>query len=194
MTEFVDFIQQGKVSKVKDELETQLQHKLNAKIELKKKDIAASMFTGSPQPMESEEVNESIPEVFNEANKMTDIVKDILDDWEKTRGTEKELKKLIKTYAKKNRLKEKDLEKAVETGQVESVDIINKLKNITDSTYITFKDNSKLKIDNETASVILNVYENLNDENKNKLEKTLEQNQTTFLKMTDFAFSCLEDK
>ena len=70
----------------------------------------------------------------------------------------------------------------------------NKLKNITDSTYITFKDNSKLKIDNETASVILNVYENLNDENKNKLEKTLEQNQTTFLKMTDFAFSCLEDK
>ena len=81
MTEFVDFIQQGKVSKVKDELETQLQHKLNAKIELKKKDIAASMFTGSPQPMESEEVNESIPEVFNEANKMADIVKDILDDY-----------------------------------------------------------------------------------------------------------------
>jgi len=37
MTEFVDFIQQGKVSKVKDELETQLQHKLNAKIELKKR-------------------------------------------------------------------------------------------------------------------------------------------------------------
>jgi len=152
------------------------------------------MFTGSPQPMESEEVNESIPEVFNEANKMADIVKDILDDWEKTRGTEKELKKLIKTYAKKNRVKEKDLEKAVETGQVESVDIINKLKNITDSTYITFKDNSKLKIDNETASVILNVYENLNDENKNKLEKTLEQYQTTFLKMTDFAFNCLKDK
>ena len=59
----------------------------------------------------------------------------------------------------------------METGQVESVDIINKLKNITDSTYITFKDNSKLKIDNETASVILNVYENLNDENKNIINK-----------------------
>ena len=45
MTEFVDFIQQGKVSKVKDELETQLQHKLNAKIELKKKDLIILYIT-----------------------------------------------------------------------------------------------------------------------------------------------------
>ena len=204
MTEFIDYIQQGKVSKVKDSLVTQLQDKLNDKVELRKKEIASTMFTGEPSTLEQEEVNESIPEVFDEANKLGKVVKDVLDAWAKERGSslvpsssdKKKLKTLVKDYAKKYKVKEKELTKAIEIGQVEGVDIINNLKEIKDSkesTYVTFKDNSKLKIDEETSDIILQVYEKLNEENKEKLISTLEQNQTNFLKMTDFAFRCLKD-
>ena len=197
MTEFVDYIQQGKVSKAKEDLINNLQDKLNDKVELRKKEISSTLFTGTPTEEEEHEVTEEASTFFAEANKMANIVKDILDAWEKSGGKEKDLVKLIKVHAKKNRVKEKDLKKAVEAGHIENVDVINKLKTIKETkqpAYVIFKDNSKIKVDDETSSIILDVYENLNKENQEKLVSTLEKNQNNFLKMSDFAVTCFQEK
>jgi hypothetical protein len=197
MEDFIDYIQQGKVSKITDTLTDQLQSKINSAMEIKKQEIASTMFTGEPSIIDDEPVMEE-KKNLDEDKKLKQVVADVLDDWYNVKSNSlipsssdtKKLEKLVKQYAKKNKMDHKKLSKAIENGQVENVDIISDLKNINESgesEYIMFKDKSRLKVDDETSKHLLNIYENLNTENQNKFIEVIEKNQHNFLKMADFS-------
>jgi len=54
---------------------------------------------------------------------------------------------------------------------------------------IKFKDGDSIKVDMQTANVLVKVYDALNDPNKKKFEDALGKNETMFMKMVDFAWS-----
>lgn len=197
MEDFIDYIQQGKVSKITDTLTDQLQSKINSAMEIKKQEIASTMFTGEPSIIDDEPVMEE-KKNLDEDKKLKQVVADVLDDWYNVKSNSlipsssdtKKLENLVKQYAKKNKMDHKKLSKAIENGQLENVDIISDLKNINESgesEYIMFKDKSRLKVDDETSKHLLNIYENLNTENQNKFIEVIEKNQHNFLKMADFS-------
>ena len=197
MEDFIDYIQQGKVSKITDTLTDQLQSKINSAMGIKKQEIASTMFTGEPSIIDDKPVMEE-KKNLDEDNKLKQVVADVLDDWYNVKSNSlipsssdtKKLENLVKQYAKKNKMDHKKLSKAIENGQLENVDIISDLKNINESgesEYIMFKDKSRLKVDDETSKHLLNIYENLNTENQNKFIEVIEKNQHNFLKMADFS-------
>lgn len=197
MEDFIDYIQQGKVSKITDTLTDQLQSKITDAMEIKKQEIASTMFTGNTSIIEDEPVTEE-KKNLDEDKKLKQVVANVLDDWYDVKSNSlipsssdtKKLDKLVKKHAKKNKMDHKKLSKAIENGQLEDVDIISDLKNINESgesEYIMFKDKSRLKVDDETSNHLLKIYENLNTENKNKFVEVIEKNQHNFLKMADFS-------
>jgi len=197
MEDFIDYLQQGKVSKITDVLTDRLQSKVSDAMEIKKQEIASTMFTGEPLVIDDETVTEE-KKTLDENKKLDKIIGDVLDDWYKvksnnllpTSSDKKKLDKLVKQHAKKNKMEYDELSDAIENGKIENVDIIGNLKNINESgesQYIIFKDKSRLKVDDETSKHLLKIYENLNTENRNKFVDIIEKNQHNFLKMADFS-------
>jgi len=58
MEDFIDYLQQGKVSKITDVLTDRLQSKVSDAMEIKKQEIASTMFTGEPSVIDDEVVTE----------------------------------------------------------------------------------------------------------------------------------------
>lgn len=54
---------------------------------------------------------------------------------------------------------------------------------------VKFADGNKLRVDMQTANVLLKVHDALNDTNKKKFAEAINKNENMFMKMVDFAFS-----
>jgi hypothetical protein len=74
--------------------------------------------------------------------------------------------------------------------------IIDKLKYIFEnkqSKNINFENGDVLKVDIRTAKNILEVYDSLNPENKNKVKELIEQDKIGFKRMADFAWKHIKN-
>jgi hypothetical protein len=78
--------------------------------------------------------------------------------------------------------------------EVESLDeaVLDTLKDIVKkkgAQTVKFANGKSLKVDMTTASMLLSVYNQINDANKKKLATQLDKGPSSFMKMVDFAFS-----
>lgn len=72
----------------------------------------------------------------------------------------------------------------------EDMDVIDTLHQIAltnESGYVSFNDGSSIKVTSDTATVILNMQESLNTENKQKVSEMIQESKHQFLKIVDFA-------
>ena len=70
-------------------------------------------------------------------------------------------------------------------------DVMNHLNDIVTSgtgKRISFKDGSSVKIEKQTAQVVLNVHGALNEENKEKVKNMAHKSKQHFMKVVDFAW------
>jgi hypothetical protein len=107
--------------------------------------------------------------------------------------------KEVLAFAKKRALTTKKVTNN-KTGKVifgesilwEEKGVIGDLENIVkkhQASKIKFQDNNSLTVDVQTANMLTKVYKALNPANKAKFEKSLSKNETSFMKMLDFAWS-----
>lgn len=74
----------------------------------------------------------------------------------------------------------------LEEGVIDTLNSIVKNKQVQE---VKFKDGKKLKVDMQTANLLTKVYKALNSTNAKKFADKLEQGQSSFMKMLDFAYS-----
>lgn len=56
-----------------------------------------------------------------------------------------------------------------------------------ESSYVSFNDGSSIRVNGDTATVILNMHEALTEENKNKVSEMIQESKQQFLKIAEFA-------
>ena len=112
-----------------------------------------------------------------------DGVESPLDDAKKRKQAKRKGDK--ETIAEPDAVKE-EVEPLVEKNVVATLQDIVKNKQAKS---VKFDDGSSLKVDGYTASALVQVYDKVNDANKQKMGAMLEKDKVSFMKLVDFAFS-----
>ena len=79
----------------------------------------------------------------------------------------------------------------VEFNVIKEETVLNTIKGIVKSkgaNSVKFDDGKTVKVDMQTANVLLKVYDALNSQNKEKVEKMMQKDKASFMKLIDFAW------